>query len=239
MTDTTVLLQIDQLHVRYADGVDALRGVSLAMHPAERVGLIGPNGAGKTTLMLAIMNAVRFTGRIVVDTIDVGRRTEQAARSRCGMIFQDAEDHLFMPTLLDDVAFGPLNQGCPADEAQRRATTAIAQVGLSGLEQRSAHHMSGGQKRAAALATVLSMQVKLLLLDEPGANLDGRSRRRLIEILDGRSEGLLLATHDLPLIRRLCSRVILMDQGLIIADRPAAELLADRPLLKAHGLVDD
>ena len=188
--------------------------------------------------MLAIMNAVRFTGRIAVDGIEVSKKTEHETRSRCGMIFQDAEDHLFMPTLLDDVAFGPLNQGCGADEARRRAVEAIAQVGLSGLEQRSAHHMSGGQKRAAALATVLSMQVKLLLLDEPGANLDDRSRRRLIEILDGRTEAMLLATHDLPMVRRLCSRVILMDQGQIVADRPTADLLADTALLVAHGLMD-
>jgi cobalt/nickel transport system ATP-binding protein len=212
--------------------------VSLTLRPAERVGLIGPNGAGKTTLMLSIMNAVRFTGRIVVDAIEVRKKTEHEARNRCGMIFQDAEDHLFMPTLLDDAAFGPLNQGCDGGEARRRAVEAIAQVGLTGLEQRSAHHMSGGQKRAAALATVLSMQVKLLLLDEPGANLDGRSRRRLIEILDGRTEAMLLATHDLPLIRRLCSRVILMDQGLVVADRTTADLLADTAILRAHGLAD-
>ena len=238
MHNTPALLQIDDLHVRYADGVDALRGVSLTLRPAERVGLIGPNGAGKTTLMLSIMNAVRFTGRIVVDAVEVRKKTEHEARSRCGMIFQDAEDHLFMPTLLDDAAFGPLNQGCDGGEARRRAVEAIAQVGLTGLEQRSAHHMSGGQKRAAALATVLSMQVKLLLLDEPGANLDGRSRRRLIEILDGRSEAMLLATHDLPLIRRLCSRVILMDEGLVIADRTTADLLADTAIFSAHGLAD-
>jgi cobalt/nickel transport system ATP-binding protein len=185
------------------------------------------------------MNAVRFTGRIVVDAVEVGKKTEHEARSRCGMIFQDAEDHLFMPTLSDDVAFGPLNQGCPSEEARRRSVEAIAQVGLAGLEERSAHHMSGGQKRAAALATVLSMRVKLLLLDEPGANLDGRSRRRLIEIFDGRSEAMLLATHDLPMIGRLTSRVILLDQGRIVADRPTAVLLADTELLRAHGLVDD
>jgi cobalt/nickel transport system ATP-binding protein len=238
MTDTPALLRVDDVHVHYADGVDALRGVSLVVRPGERVGLVGPNGAGKTTLMLSIMNAVRFTGRIAVDGIEVGKKTEHEARSRCGMIFQDAEDHLFMPTLLDDVAFGPLNQGCAAGEAQRRAVEAIGQVGLTGLEQRSAHHMSGGQKRAAALATVLSMQVKLLLLDEPGANLDCRSRRRMIEIIEGRSEAMLLATHDLPMIRRLANRVILMDEGKFIADRPTAELLADAALLKAHGVVD-
>ena len=239
MTDASqAVLQIDDLRMRYADGVDAIRGVSFRMNPSERVGLIGPNGAGKTTLMLAIMNAVRFAGRIVVDGIEVSTKTERESRSRCGMIFQDAEDHLFMPTLLDDVAFGPLNQGCDVHQAERLAREAIEQVGLTGLEHRSAHHMSGGQKRAAALATVLSMQVRLLLLDEPGANLDNRSRRRLIEILDRRTEAMLLATHDLPMVRRLCGRVILMDQGQIIADRPAADLLGDTALLKAHGLVD-
>ena len=238
MTEIPALLQVDDLHVRYADGIDALRGLSFRLQPGERVGLIGPNGAGKTTLMLAIMHAVRFCGRIVVDTIEVNKQTEHAARSRCGMIFQDAEDHLFMPTLLDDVAFGPLNQGCDADEARRRADKAIAKVGLTGLEQRSAHHMSGGQKRAASLATVMSMQVKLLLLDEPGANLDSRSRRRLIEILDARTEAMLLATHDLPMVRRLCSRVILIDEGQIMADRPTNDLLADTALLHEHGVID-
>ena len=168
MDEKPNLLQMDDVHVHYADGVDALRGVSLTVANSERVGLIGPNGAGKTTLMLCIMNAIRFSGRITIDSIEVGKKTEHETRGRCGMVFQDAEDHLFMPTLLDDVAFGPLNQGCSPDEGQRRAMAAIAQVGLAGLEHRSAHHMSGGQKRAAALATVLSMQVRLLLLDEPG-----------------------------------------------------------------------
>jgi cobalt/nickel transport system ATP-binding protein len=238
MNDTPALLQVHDLHVRYADGVDAIRGVSLNIYPAERVGLIGPNGAGKTTLMLSIMNAVRFTGRIVIDAVEVSKNTEHRTRSQCGMIFQDAEDHLFMPTLLDDVAFGPLNQGCNPHEARRRAQEAIEKVELTGLEQRSAHHMSGGQKRAASLATVMSMQVKLLLLDEPGANLDGRSRRRLMEILQDRTEAMLLATHDLPMIRHLCSRVILMDKGQIIADRPANDMLADTTLLSEHGLAD-
>lgn len=238
MTVTLPLLQVENLHVHYADGVDAIRDVSLAIKPGERVGLIGPNGAGKTTLMLSIMNALRFTGRILVDSIEVSKKTEQQTRSRCGMIFQDAEDHLFMPTLLDDVAFGPLNQGCDADEAARRANDAIAKVGLAGLKQRSAHHMSGGQKRAASLATVMSMQVKLLLLDEPGANLDGRSRHRLIDILDARTETMLLATHDLPMVRRLCSRVLLMDQGRIIADRTPDDLLADAALLHDYGVSD-
>lgn len=238
MNDTPELLQIANLHVHYADGVDAIRGISMNIKPSERVGLIGPNGAGKTTLMLAIMNAVRFSGKIVIDSLAVNKKNEIKTRSSCGMVFQDAEDHLFMPTLLDDVAFGPLNQGCATETAIHHAKEAIAQVGLTGLEQRSAHHMSGGQKRSASLATVMAMQVKLLLLDEPGANLDGRSRRRLMEILDSRTEAMLLATHDLPMIQRLCTRVILMDQGKIVADSPTSDLLADQTLLKEHGLVD-
>jgi cobalt/nickel transport system ATP-binding protein len=238
MADAPALLQVEDLRVHYADGIDALCGISLRVAPGERVGLIGPNGAGKTTLMLAIMNAVHFTGRIAVDGVEVGRKTEHEARSRCGMIFQEAEDHLFMPTLLDDAAFGPLNQGCDAEEARRRAEEAIAQVGLSGLEQRSAHHMSAGQKRAAALATVLSMQVKLLLLDEPGTSLDGRSRRRLADLLGSRREAMLLATHDLSMIRRLCGRTVLIDEGRIVADRPSNSLLADTALLAAHGIVE-
>jgi energy-coupling factor transporter ATP-binding protein EcfA2 len=238
MADVPALLEVENVCVHYADGVDALDGVSFMVRAGERVGLIGPNGAGKTTLMLSIMNALRFSGRVTIDSIEVGRRTEHETRGRCGMVFQNAEDHLFMPTLLDDVAFGPLNQGCNADKARRRADEAIANVGLAGFELRSAHHMSAGQKRAASLATVMSMQVKLLLLDEPGANLDCRGRRRLLEILADRPEAMLLATHDLPMIHRLCSRTILLDEGRIVADRPTDAMLADTALLREHGVMD-
>jgi len=141
-----------------------------------------------------------------------------------------------MPTLLDDAAFGPLNQGLDPDEAETRARAAIAAVGLKGLELRSAHHMSGGQKRAASLATILSMNVKMLLLDEPGANLDHRGRARLIEILAGRTEAMLLATHDLDMVGRLCSKVLLLDDGHVAAFGSAQALLFDDALLAAHGL---
>jgi len=230
------ILEIENVSVTYPDGAEALDGISLAVEPGGRVGLIGPNGAGKTSLLLAIMRAVSFEGRIVVDGVAVARRTADETRSRCGMTFQDADDQLFMPTLLDDVAFGPLNQDCDAETARERARQAIAAVGLAGLEERSAHHLSGGQKRSAALATILSMQVKMLLLDEPGANLDFRSRRRLIELLGSREEALLLATHDLDMVAQLCRRVIVLDDGQVRADGPAGEVLGDRNLLAAHGL---
>ena len=236
MDENENILEVRDLRVRYHDGTEALHGVSLGVGAGEKVALIGPNGAGKTSLLLAIMRGVRFTGRIAVEGRELSARTAEAARGRCGMTFQEADDQLFMPTLLEDVAFGPLNQRLGAAQAEEQARAAIAAVGLQGLEHRSAHHLSGGQKRLASLATILSMQVKLLLLDEPGANLDFRSRRRLIELLGARPEAMLLATHDLDMIRRLCRRVIVLDQGVVAADGGTEGILSDSALLASHGL---
>lgn len=230
------LLEISDLTVRYHDGTEAIKGVSLSLEYGQRAAIIGPNGAGKTSLLLAVMRGVHCHGRIVVDGVELSSRTEAAARSRCGMTFQNADDQLFMPTLLDDVAFGPLNQRLPAEQAEAVSRAAIAAVGLKGLEPRAAHHLSGGQKRLAAIATILSMSVKLLLLDEPAANLDFRSRRRLLEILESRGEAMLLATHDMDLVRRLCRRVIVLDEGKIVADGPKETILGDGELLSRHGL---
>jgi cobalt/nickel transport system ATP-binding protein len=230
------LLSLRDVYVRYPDGTEALRGVSFDLPPGQRAALIGPNGAGKTSLLLAIMRGVGFRGSIVIDGLEANRRNEDRCRNRCGMTFQNADDQLFMPTLLEDAAFGPLNQGLSADDARLHAEGAIAAVGLAGLESRAAHHLSGGQKRAAALATVLSMNVRLLLLDEPAANLDHRSRNRVIEILADRPEAMLLATHDLDLAGRLCRRVIVLDEGRMVAEGAANEILNDRAILSAHGL---
>jgi energy-coupling factor transporter ATP-binding protein EcfA2 len=238
MVEPNHILEVADLHVHYPDGTRALEGVSFAMPPAQRVGLIGPNGAGKTSLMLAVMRGLDFTGRIVVDGIASSRAKADELRSRCGLLFQDADDQLFMPTLLDDAAFGPLNQHVSPPEARARAMQSIATVGLAGLEMRPAHHLSGGQKRCAALATILAMRVKLLLMDEPGANLDFRSRKRLLELLQARPEALLLATHDLDMVAQLCSRVIVLDSGKIAADGPTDQILANRALLAAHGLCE-
>jgi len=230
------VLRIEDLRVSYDDGGEALRGVSLSAARGQRVGLIGPNGSGKTTLLMAIMRGVRSEGRIVVDGIELSRKTVDDVRSRCGMTFQNADDQLFMATLLDDVAFGPLNQGKAPDEAESLAREALRAVALDGLEMRAAHHLSGGQKQNAALATVLAMQVKLLLLDEPGANLDLRSRRRLMAVLAQRDEAMLVATHDLDMVRELCTRVIILDEGQIAAAGEAETILPDTDLLARHGL---
>jgi len=230
------ILSIEDLFVSYADGTEALRGVRLSVPPGQRVGLIGPNGAGKTSLLLAIMRGAPSTGRVLVDGVELSRRTVDDVRRHCGMTFQDPDDQLFMPTLLDDVAFGPLNQGCDIPAAEARARAVIAAVGLEGLEDRCAHHLSGGQKRNATLATILSMEVKLLLLDEPGANLDARSRRRLIDILRSRDEAMLLATHDLDMVAELCQRVVVLDQGRAVVDDACSDVLNDPVLLSQHGL---
>lgn len=230
------VLEVENLFVTYHDGTEALHGVSLALEHGERVGLIGPNGAGKTSLMLAIMGGVAIRGRISANHVNGSERSDNKKHNHCGMTFQDADDQLFSPTLLDDVAFGPLNQGCSADEAQSIALGAIAAVGLTGLEARSGHHLSGGQKRNAALATILSMQIKVLLLDEPGANLDFCNRQRLIELLIGRDEAMLLGTHDLDMVRQLCRRVIVLDNGHVIANAPTDEILSNKSLLAEHGL---
>ena len=230
------ILEIEDLHVRYHDGTVALDGASLTVAQGERVALIGPNGAGKTSFLLAILGGVPSTGKIVVDGIELRRPALGDVRGRCGMTFQNPDDQLFMPTLLDDVAFGPLNQGLSPAAAQETAKAAIEAVGLAGLENRSPHHLSGGQKRSASLATIVAMNVKLLLLDEPAANLDFRSRRRLLDILTRRPEAMLLATHDLRMVEELCSRVVLLDAGHVVADRPTGEILADAALLSEHGL---
>lgn len=231
-----VLLEVEGLSVAYPDGTEALHGLSLCVAAGERVGLIGANGSGKTSLLLAILGAVGGSGRVVVDGIELTRRSRQDVLAGCGMTFQYPDDQLFMPTLLEDVAFGPLNQGCQPAEAIDRAESALAAVGLAGLSSRSGHHLSGGQKQLAALATVLSMRVKLLLLDEPGASLDARSRRRLLDVLRARPEAMLLATHDLDLVGRLCQRVVVLEAGRCVADGGAETLLANEALLERYGL---
>jgi len=230
------ILDITDLSVSYGDGTEALHGVTLNVGAGERVALVGPNGAGKTTLLLAIMGGVKFSGRVAVDGMEMSSRTAHEVRSRCGMTFQNPDDQLFMPTLLEDAAFGPLNQGYPPAEAEARAASAIEAVGLAGLEHRSAHHASEGQKRSASLATILSMNVKLLLLDEPGGGLDFRSRRRLTELLAGRTEAMLMATHDMDMVHTLCTRVVMLDGGRVAAVGTVEEILGDAGLLGRHGL---
>jgi cobalt/nickel transport system ATP-binding protein len=225
------------LRFTYPNGVTGLDGLDLHITHGERVAVLGPNGAGKTTLMLhlnALLEAK--SGELEVAGLRVGHDDVRDLRARVGLIFQDPDDQLFMPTVREDVAFGPLNLGLAKPEVEDRVKTALAQVRMSEHSDRAPHQLSLGQRRRVAIATVLAMHPSLLVLDEPSANLDPRTRRELIETLDQIDRTLLIVTHDLPLAAALCERAVLLSAGRIVADGPTDDLLRDEQLLAAHDL---
>ncbi len=229
-------LQITGLRYTYPDGTEALTGVDLTIPHGESLALIGPNGAGKSTLALHIPGLIEGEGEIRVYGTIVGPRTLREVRSRIGIVFQDPEDQLFMPTLEQDVAFGPLNQRLTPEEVEKRVTEALRAVGLEELSHRPPSRLSFGQKKRAALATVLAMKPDLLVLDEPSSNLDPAARRSLAELLVSIDATRLVVTHDLPYALQTCRRVAVMSHGRIIADGPAPHIIGDRKLLAAAGL---
>ncbi len=230
------ILKLADVRYRYPTGPEALRGVTLSVQPGERVGLIGPNGAGKSTLLLAIAGFVPATGIICLAGHTLSRATVRDVRRHLGLVFQDPDDQLFMPRVGDDVAFGPATMGLTPEEVHARVHEALAAVELEGYEARAPYHLSVGEKRRAALATVLAMRPQVLALDEPTANLDPRSRRRLIGLLRGLAGTLLLVGHDLDLILDVCDRTVLIDAGQVVEDGPSRAVLCNRGLLESHGL---
>ncbi|MCU0505417.1 MAG: ATP-binding cassette domain-containing protein [Chloroflexi bacterium] len=230
-------VDVEHLHFAYPDGYEALKGVDLAMAQGEKVALVGPNGAGKSTFMLHL-NGINTPahGSVRIGGTLVERATLKRIRAAVGMVFQDPDDQLFSPTVFDDVAFGPLHMGIPEPEIHARVERALASVGMAGLERRLPHHLSLGQRKRVALATVLAMDPSVLVFDEPSAGLDPRGRRELIGLLQGLEQTLLVSTHDMRLVAEVFPRVVVMDDGRIVADGPTDEVLADDPLLLAHGL---
>jgi cobalt/nickel transport system ATP-binding protein len=224
------------LRYAYPNGVLGLDGVDLHVTHGERVAILGPNGAGKTTLMLHLNALLVGSGELAVAGLRVGRDTVRGLRARVGLVFQDPDDQLFMPTVREDVAFGPLNLGCSRIEADVRVAEALAAVRMEALADRAPHQLSLGQRRRVAIATVLAMRPSLLVLDEPSANLDPRTRRELIELLDEVERTMLVVTHDLPLAAKLCRRAVILSAGRIVADGPCLDLLGDADLLAAHDL---
>jgi cobalt/nickel transport system ATP-binding protein len=231
-------IRIEGLSYTYPGGRPALEDVSLQVARGESVGLVGPNGAGKTTLFLCLSGVLqRPRGHVELAGLDPGDRTQRARLpAHLGIVFQNSDDQLFNSTVMDDVAFGPLNLGLPADEVRGRVAEALERVGLAGFEQRVPLHLSGGEKRRVALAGVLAMRPDILLLDEPSSHLDPRGRRGFIGLINALAVTKVIAAHDLELILETCRRAIVLDGGRVIADGPARALLADAALMEAHGL---
>ena len=229
-------IEVEKLSYSYPDGHVALREVSLNISPCEKVALVGPNGAGKSTLILNLNGILRGQGKISVAGLELNEKNLGRVRACVGLVFQSPDDQLFSPTVFEDVAFGPLYQGYPEVEVRQRVKEALAVVGMSDYVGRFSHHLSVGEKKRIAIATVLSMKPELLVLDEPTAGLDPRARRSLINLLRELPITMLISTHDMLMVRELFPRMVIMDEGYIVADGETLELMENEALLSAHGL---
>ena len=238
VTAVKTCIDICDLVYHYPDGRSALDGLTLTLCPGEKVALVGPNGAGKSTLLLHLNGILRATGGTVrVFGQGITDDNLPRIRARVGLVFQDPDDQLFSPTVFDDVAYGPMYAGLSEREIRERVAWALEQVGMEEYASRYSHHLSVGEKKRAAIATVLSMHPEILALDEPTAGLDPRARRRLIELLQVLKESLVAATHDLAFVAEVFDRTVVLDGGRIVADGPTGLILADDELLGRHGLM--
>lgn len=233
-------ISVNSLEFSYPDGRPALRGVELSIQPGEKVAILGPNGAGKSTLLLHLNGLLHAgSGSVAIMGREVregDKRGLQEIRALVGVVFQDPDDQLFSPSVHDDVAFGPIYMGLAGDEVEVRVSDALTQVGLEGYEDRMPFHLSGGEKKRAAIASVLSMRPEILALDEPSAGLDPRARRGLIRLLDRLEQTILVTTHDMHMVKEIFTRSVIMDGGKVVADAPTQEILSDEWLLEEHGL---
>jgi cobalt/nickel transport system ATP-binding protein len=234
---TAPSLEVAGLAFAYPDGHQALFGVDLVVGRGERVAVLGPNGAGKTTLVLHLNGVLSGgAGTVRVAGLPVVKENLREVRRRVGIVFQDPDDQLFMPSVAEDVAFGPANLGLRGVELQARVSRALEQVGMAAFAERPPSHLSYGQRRRVAVATVLAMEPEILVLDEPSSNLDPASRRELSEILLSLDITVLMVTHDLPYALELCPRSVVLDRGVIVADGPTRDLLCDDELMRSHRL---
>lgn len=230
-------LEAKDLHFSYPDGQKAINGLSFLIHHGDSVGIIGANGAGKSTLLMLLTGLLQAnSGEVIVGDVRLTKKTLHMIRERVGMVLQDPDDQLFMPTIYEDVAFGPRNFGLDESEVDVRVKNALEVVGITHLKDRAPFRLSGGEKRAAAIASVLSMQPDILIMDEPSAGLDPKARRRVISQLKSFGHTKVITSHDLDMILELCSRVIVMKNGSIAADGTAEELLGDANLMDSCGL---
>lgn len=230
------MVEIKNLDYTYPNGGVALIDINLDIFEGEFVGIIGPNGAGKTTFLLHLNGILRGCGRISVLDMEMNEKNLKKIRSKVGTVFQDPDDQLFSPTVFDDVSFGPLNMKLPKDAVIKRTKEALTQVEMSEFEDSSPHHLSFGEKKRISLATVLSMNPEILVLDEPSSNLDPKSRRHLMEVLKGIRVTKIISGHDLELILDICNKVVVLDKGKIVAYGGTKEILSNKSLMESHGL---
>lgn len=230
-------LEVKNIHYSYPDGNEAIKNISFTIHHGESVGIIGSNGAGKSTLLMLLMG-IFFpdVGEVLVGDVHLTKKTLPMIRQRLGMVFQDPDDQLFMTTVYDDVAFGPRNYKLDEKEVEGRVLKALELVGIPHLKDRAPFKLSGGEKRSAAIATVLSMQPDVLIMDEPTAALDPKSRRRVMSLLKSFEHTKIITSHDLDMVFDICTRIMVIKEGEVIADGPAIEILTNAELLNGCGL---
>lgn len=230
-------VEAEDIFYQYPDGNPAINGLSFSITHGEAVGIVGANGAGKSTLLMLLMGVLYPSkGEIRVGDIQVTKKTQPLIRQRMGMVFQDPDDQLFMTTVYDDVAFGPRNYGLDEKEVDKRVVQALEMVGILHLKDRAPFKLSGGEKRAAAIASVLAMEPDILIMDEPTAALDPKSRRRVMELLKGFAHTKIITSHDLDMVYEVCTRTIVISNGKIAADGPTPTILNDAGFLDACGL---
>ncbi len=237
--EKNVLVEVKNLTYTYPDGNTALKNISFKIYDGETVGLVGPNGAGKSTLMLfllGILQSSNGTGLVMIANRPLIKKNLRWIRQHVGLVFQDPDDQLFMSTVFDDVAFGPINMGLAEVEVRKRVNLALKKVGLDGFQNRCPHHLSFGEKKRVALATVLSMHPEILLLDEPTANLDPRARRKIIKQINDFHSVKLISSHDIEMLIETCDRILLLDNGKLVANDDPNKIFTNERLLMAHGL---
>ena len=230
-------IEVRDLHFAYPDGHQAIKNMSFTINHGESVGVIGANGAGKSTLLMLLMGVhLPDDGKVIVEDVPVTKKTLPLIRQHLGMVFQDPDDQLFMTNVYDDVAFGPRNNQLNEAEVEERVAKALDLVGIDHLRDRAPFKLSGGEKRAAAIASVLSMEPNILIMDEPTAALDPKARRRLLTLLNSFDYTKIITSHDLDMVLETCSRVIVLKEGQVAADGTTLEILTNEELLDSCGL---
>ena len=230
------MIEFQHVSFSYEKDRPVIEDLSFRIERGESVGLIGANGAGKSTVMKLLLGLIAGEGRIFVDGIEVNKASLSSVRRRLGFVLQNSDNQMFMPTVYEDMIFAPLNYGLSREEAERRVDAVLEQLGLQELKHRHNHRISGGEKRMAAIATILAMEPEVILMDEPSSALDPCNRRLVINTIRALPQTKLITSHDLDMILDTCRRVILLDRGRIVADGPAEEILRDKELLEAHRM---